>query len=192
MQGSLMFVMAMVLAPMVALANEPEKAPEIIVWNGTAFSWPVGNRDKFKDGDPITSWDVVAAFTGQTLMRADCAKFSHMHKGSRWCFTSQTNLEAFKNATDKDGDNPMVPRFGGRCLLGTSWGIAAARGDPRTFRLIGGELVLQSHNKWWNEFDHDRPLNERLARLSIQIYRTMGVIVPNYMLPSVGMVKQGN
>jgi hypothetical protein len=166
----------------VATAADVTRVPAVIVFNDTAFSWPVGDRSKFKAGDAIWTWDVVEAKRNQTLVSADCARWSLTVNGAKWCFASEENLAAFKKATDEDGNNSFIPKFGGRCLLGTSWGVPAAPGDPRTFRLIDGELVLQSHNKWWPEYNRERALHEKLATLSMRIYRAVGVVDDNAKL----------
>jgi len=178
--GSILFI------PSTVAAKPTKVHPEIINWGGTAFSWPKRRGEKkyeFKTGDPVLVYDVVSALDEQTLADADCSKWSTQYKGATWCFASAENLATFKKSVDEDGDSLYEPLFGGRCALGTSWGHAAATGDPRTFEVIEyrGEnrLVLQSHNKWREEFRADFKLNVRDATQSFNIHMANGVIVPN-------------
>ena len=157
--------------------------PEIINWGGTAFSWPKGDRKKYKSGDPLYVYDVVSALDDETLTDADCTKWSLQHKGITWCFTKEANLAKFKKSIDEDGDSPYEPLFGSRCALGTSWGIRSPAGDPRTFEVIEyrdeKRVVLQSHNKWRAEFRADQPANLSKAALAHNIYRSLGAIAPS-------------
>lgn len=154
--------------------------PEIITFSGKAFSWPMEKRSEFKEGMPVRSWDPVSALDEQTLQEADCTKWSTSYKGATWCFSVEKNLLKFEKATKNGQSNRYEPLLGGRCVLGTSWGVPAATGDPRTFRVLEidgtARLVLQSHNKWWNQYMRDEKLNLTLAKFAHRLYENTGVI----------------
>ncbi len=176
----LLFTACLLILTNIGAHADVKKYPEIITFNDTAFSWPVGEKENFKKGMPIRTWDVVAALDEQSLTEADCSKWSVLFKGVTWCFSSETNLKTFENATGIEGQNRYEPFLGGRCVLGTSWGIPAATGDPRTFRVIkiGNKptLHLQSHNKWWSEYLKDEKENRARAALAHRIYVNVGAI----------------
>ncbi len=175
-------ITSLLFSPM-AMAQAFKPDPEIINWGGIAFSWPKGDKKKYKSGDPLHVYDVVSALDDETLTEADCAKWSLPHKGVTWCFAKEENLGKFKKSIDEEGDSPYEPLFGSRCALGTSWGIRSPSGDPRTFEVIeyhgDKRLVLQSHNKWRAEFRAKQEENLSKATLAHNIYLSVGAIVQN-------------
>lgn len=189
--------LALVLGPSALVAETKPAAPpkitvkmeihpEVINWGGVTFAWPKrrGEKDyEYKVGDALLVYDVVEALDQETLAQATCTEFSLQHKGATWCFANAKNLAAFKKSIDKDGDSTYEPVFGGRCTLGTSWGIQSPNGDPRTFEVhdYRGDkrLVLQSHNKWKEKFRGNTELNFRFADGYYRVYQTVGAILPN-------------
>jgi YHS domain-containing protein len=172
---------SMVFFSTAALAQEKQKPlPEIMVNDGFAFSWKEDKKAKVVAYDVVTAW-LNAKKRGPKV--ADCDKYKTTFKGATWCFASEANLKKFSAKTDKDGNNSYVPFAGGRCALGTSWGRLGAMGDPRTARLIGGDLepmlVLQSNKKWWQTFEKEMFTRLEVAQMRIDFATRLGDIVPN-------------
>ncbi|MEK7628085.1 MAG: hypothetical protein AAB421_01540 [Patescibacteria group bacterium] len=160
-----------------AVAAEPPKVhPETITHDGIAFSLKIGEKD------PVVAYDVVDAWRGKITI-ADCTKWSAFANGATWCFASARNQVKFVTKTDKEGGNAYAPHLGGRCVLGTSWGYPAARGDPRTAKVyrteLGDVLILQSAAKWVPVFDQDPQVNRKIARAVFNFGLASGIITPN-------------
>jgi len=80
-------------------------------------------------------YDVVAYFTAGRPVKGDPA-FATDWKGARWQFSSAANLAKFKA-------NPAAyaPQYGGYC----AWAVAhdyTAKGDPLSWKIVGGKLYL--------------------------------------------------
>ena len=142
-----------------ALANEQKNLPEFVTFGGYGFAWQANwrDRDESKRG-PIVVYDVVSAWSGN-VAKADCARFKSELRGATWCFSTEENKKAFDGKT-KDGDNELLPSFGGRCALGVSWGMLTPRGHPESARVITDTfgdpiLVMHSNIKWWWQFKEE-------------------------------------
>jgi hypothetical protein len=163
-------------------AEEPKKPLlEIVVNDGVAFSWKKHEKGKRIDFDVVSAWE--NAKNGGEPAVADCDKFSTQLKGATWCFATAANLKRFLAETDKDGENSYLPFVGGRCALGASWGRLQAAGDPRSARIVQGDLgpmlVLHSHKKWWSVFSKNEFVRMQVAQMRVDFAMRVGDIVPN-------------
>jgi hypothetical protein len=172
-------------APKTAVTAEEKKPPtEIVVNDGIAFSWRKHEKGSHIAYDIVSAWQ-NARKGGQPDV-ADCDKYQTKLKGATWCFASAANLKRFLVETDKDGENTYLPFAGGRCALGASWGRLQAPGDPRTARVIDGDLgpmlVLHSAEKWWPMFKKDMFTRLQVAQMRLDFATRLGDIVPNEKL----------
>ncbi len=169
-----------------AVAKEDKKPlTEIVVNDGVAFSWKKHEKGARVDYDVVSAW--LNAEKGGQPDVADCDKYQTRLKGVTWCFKSAANLKKFLAETDKDGENSYLPFAGGRCALGASWGRLQAPGDPRSARVIQGDLgpmlVLHSAEKWWPMFKKDMFTRLQIAQMRVDFATRIGDIVPNDKVP---------
>lgn len=87
----------------------------------------------------INGYDPVAYFTNGKPVKGD-SHFSLKWKEATWYFSSQMNLESFKNDPEK-----YAPQFGGYCAYGLSQGHKAPT-EPDAFTIVDGKLYL-NYNK---------------------------------------------
>lgn len=93
-----------------------------------------------KDGLAIHGYDPVAFFSqGKAEKGSDL--FSIIWKDAKWNFTSQTNLDSFKNNSAK-----YAPQFGGYCAYGMSKGYKAPT-EPDTWSIINDKLYFNYNQK---------------------------------------------
>lgn len=195
------------LAPLSTAQSAPKSSPEIVNWGGTAFAWPEAwedadkERRPYKPGDALLVYDVVSALDKKTLLRADCERWSVVHKGVQWCFGSKKNKSTFEESIKppKGAEASSVvtsrfePHVGGHCMVGVSRG-GQAPGDPRDFRIIQfrGEkvIVVQFSNRAWDAITKEAMAEGRSTEQQTQVlmaksatnfrvYRTLKVFVPN-------------
>ena len=98
-----------------------------------------------RDRAAIRGYDPVAYFTqGQPVMGSK--EFILTHKGAKWMFSSQANLETFKGDPDK-----YMPQYGGYCAYAVSNGSTASS-KPEFFTVHEGKLYLNYsksvYKKW--------------------------------------------
>ncbi|MHB1086745.1 MAG: hypothetical protein ACYCZ0_03290 [Minisyncoccota bacterium] len=167
-----------------AAAEEKKPLLEIVVNDGVAFSWRKHEKGARIDYDIVSAWQNAKKGGGPDV--ADCDKYQTKLKGAMWCFASAANLKKFLAETDKDGENAYLPFAGGRCALGASWGRLQAPGDPRTARVIDGDLgpmlILHSAEKWWPMFKKDMFTRLQIAQMRLDFAVRLGDIVPNEKL----------
>ena len=97
-------------------------------------------------GKSINGYDAVAYFT-DAKPAAGISKFVYTWNGSKWYFSSEKNLQAFKT-------NPknFAPQYGGYCAYGMSQGYKAPT-DPQAWTIVNGKLYLNYNKevqKLWN------------------------------------------
>lgn len=72
----------------------------------------------------VSGYDVVAYFTEKQAVQGD-SQYSLEYKGADWYFSSQTNLDLFKNNPEK-----YAPQYGGYCAWAMSRGKTAPGNAP--------------------------------------------------------------
>jgi YHS domain-containing protein len=102
-----------------------------------------------KDGKAIRGFDPVAYFTqGKPVKGND--KLHYKWKDATWYFSSQQNLDAFKNAPEK-----YAPQYGGYCAYGLSNGYKATT-EPDAWSVVNGKLYLNYDTGVRNEWNKTR------------------------------------
>ena len=102
---------------------QPAKADKAPIYTGTFSSLAVGG------------YDPVAYFTQGRPVKGSSAH-QLRHKGAKWRFASQANLEKFRADPGK-----YAPRYGGYCAWAVSQGYTA-KGDPQYWKIVDGKLYL--------------------------------------------------
>jgi YHS domain-containing protein len=93
----------------------------------------------------IRGYDPVAYFTQNQPVEGK-QEFLLRHKGAKWLFSSQENLDAFKANPEK-----YMPQYGGYCAYAVSTGSTASI-KPEYFTIHNQKLYLnysKSVNKKW-------------------------------------------
>lgn len=83
----------------------------------------------------INGYDSVAYFTQNAPVKGLDAH-SYDYKGAKWKFSSQANLELFKNNPEK-----YAPQYGGYCAYAVA-NDNLAKVDPAQFTIFEGKLYL--------------------------------------------------
>ena len=86
-------------------------------------------------GVAVGGYDSVAYFTDHKPVRGK-ADIRYSWKGATWRFASAQNRDAFKASPEK-----YAPQYGGYCAYAVSQG-ATAKGDPKSWTIVGGKLYL--------------------------------------------------
>ena len=99
------------------------------------------------DGHAINGYDTVAYFTESKPVKGD-EKFSYDWNYGKWLFSSQENLDLFKENPEK-----YAPQFGGWCAYAVAKeGFAPI--EPDQFSVVDGKLYLNFNKKIshrWNK-----------------------------------------
>lgn len=94
----------------------------------------------------IKGYDTVSYFQGDGVPVKGSQDFKTDWRGATWLFSSQDNLNAFKDSPEK-----YAPQYGGYCAWAAAHG-SLAKGDPAVYTLIDGKLYLNYdksiHQKW--------------------------------------------
>ena len=91
-----------------------------------------------KEGLAIQGYDVVAYFTESKPVEGS-SQFTSEWNGAVWQFSSDENLEQFKNNPEK-----YAPLFGGFCTLTVAHG-ALIPGNPQAWTIKNERLALFFH-----------------------------------------------
>ena len=83
----------------------------------------------------ISGYDPLAYFTEGRPVKGSEA-FTYKWKDANWYFSSQQNLDSFKNAPEK-----YAPQYGGYCAYGCSFGRKVST-DPNAWTIVDGKLYL--------------------------------------------------
>ena len=86
-------------------------------------------------GIAVGGYDPVAYFAEHKPVQGK-ADITYSWKGATWRFASTQNRDAFKANPEK-----YAPQYGGYCAYAVSQG-ATAKGDPQTWKIVGGKLYL--------------------------------------------------
>jgi YHS domain-containing protein len=95
-----------------------------------------------KKGYIAKGYDVVAYFDNQAVEGE--TKYTVMHYGVNYKFSSQDNLNKFINAPEK-----YIPQYGGYCAYAIAVKSEKVDINPKTFEIRDGKLYL-FYNSWGN------------------------------------------
>ena len=99
----------------------------------------------------VEGYDTVAYFTESRAIKGD-KDFELEWNGANWRFSSQENLELFRDSPEK-----YVPQYGGYCAWAASNNSIAGI-DPEQFDIVEGKLYLnynaKIHQQWLPEKEH--------------------------------------
>jgi YHS domain-containing protein len=87
------------------------------------------------NGTAIKGYDAVAYFSEQKATEGKI-EFAYEWSGSKWLFSSQANLDAFKADPHK-----YAPQYGGFCAYGVSENHKSPT-DPNAWTIVDGKLYL--------------------------------------------------
>ncbi len=102
------------------------------------------------DAGALRGYDPVAYFRVGEAVRGDPA-FSLEHDGASWSFSSQENLEAFR-----DDPARFVPQYGGFCAYAMSRGFVVSS-DPEAWTVVDDRLYLNYSKSVRNTWLKDVP-----------------------------------
>jgi len=101
--------------------------------------------------EAIKGYDTVAYFTENRPVKGK-SEFSTEYNEATWLFSSQENLDLFKEAPEK-----YAPQYGGYCAYAVSQGSTASI-RPELFTIHNGKLYLNYNesinNKWSQNKDN--------------------------------------
>ena len=110
----------------------------LVAWAIFALSANVFAGEFFEPGGvAIRGYDPVAYFKESRAVQGS-AKFTALHKGSLFRFSSAANRDAFAANPDR-----YVPQYGGFCAYAAALGKKAAA-DPNLFTVHNGRLYLNA------------------------------------------------
>jgi YHS domain-containing protein len=96
-------------------------------------------------------YDVVAYFTDDKPVKGN-DNYSTKYKDAEWRFSSQENLDKFKQNPDK-----YAPQYGGYCAWAVAKGSTAS-GDPLQWSVVNDKLYLnydaEIQAKWASDRDN--------------------------------------
>jgi len=120
------------------------------------FSQPSELRKKHfnvKKNIALDGYDPVSYFDGKPIEGKEELKLSH--EGIVYQFSSQTNLNKFKN-------KPALyePQYGGWCAYAMGESGEKVKVDPETFKILNGKLYL-FYNFWGNNTLEEWNKNEK-------------------------------
>lgn len=101
----------------------------------------------------LDGYDPVSYFSNQPMEGSSTIKFEY--KGVVYWFSSQSNLNKFKAASDK-----YEPAYGGWCAYAMGETGEKVKVDPETFKIVDGKLFL-FYNFWGNNTLTDWNKNEK-------------------------------
>ena len=104
----------------------------------------------FFSNDGAGGYDVVAYFTNGKPVKGD-DRYSAEYKDVEWLFSSQKNLDSFKQNPDM-----YAPQYGGYCAWAVANGYTAS-GDPLQWSVVNDKLYLnydaEIQTKWTKDRD---------------------------------------
>lgn len=111
-----------------------------------------------KKGLAIQGYDPVAYFAQSKAQKGN-AKFQFAYEGAVYLFSSQNNLDTFKQNPQK-----YEPQYGGWCAYAMGASGDKVEVDPETFKIVSGKLYLFYHSwinntllKWNDDESHLLP-----------------------------------
>lgn len=102
-----------------------------------------------KERAAVRGYDVVAYFTESQPVKGSM-EFELQHAGTKWLFSSQKNIELFKNNPDK-----YMPQFGGYCAYAVARGTTASS-KPEYFTIHEDKLYLNYSKSVYKRWIKDK------------------------------------
>lgn len=102
-----------------------------------------------KERAAIRGYDPVAYFTEKQPVKGS-KEFVFEYKGAKWMFSSQENLEAFKDNPEK-----YTPQYGGYCAYAVARGTTASI-KPEYFTIDDGKLYLNYSKSVYKRWVKDK------------------------------------
>lgn len=109
-----------------------------------------------KNGMAINGYDPVAYFTENKAVEGK-ETFNVVWNETKWLFSSQANLDAFKADPTK-----YAPQFGGFCAYGVSENHKSPT-DPNAWTIVDDKLYLNYNNKVKEMWSKDIPTRIKKA-----------------------------
>ncbi len=120
----------------------------ILFFNEVYAAKPVYSDRRAKAA--IRGYDAVAYFTENKPVKGD-KELWFEHNGAKWLFSSQENLDKFKNTPEK-----YMPQYGGYCAYAIANGSTASS-KPEFFTIHNDKLYLNFsksvYKKWLKDKD---------------------------------------
>ena len=102
-----------------------------------------------RDRAAIRGYDPVAYFTENAPTKGS-ADFTFQHKGAKWMFANNENLELFKANPEK-----YAPQFGGYCAYAVARDTTASI-KPQYFTIVDDKLYLNYSKSVYKRWSADR------------------------------------
>ncbi len=109
-----------------------------------------------KNGNAINGYDPVAYFTENQAVEGK-ETFNFVWNETKWLFSSQANLDAFKANPTK-----YAPQFGGFCAFGVSENHKSPT-DPNAWTIVDDKLYLNYSKKVKELWSKDIPTRIKKA-----------------------------
>jgi YHS domain-containing protein len=99
----------------------------------------------------IRGYDTVAYFTENNAIKGS-GDFEYEWQGATWRFSSQSNLDMFKNEPER-----FAPQYGGYCAYAVAKNSTASV-DPTQFAIVDNKLYLNYNKKIQQQWLKDQGL----------------------------------
>jgi len=110
----------------------------LVLLSATSFAQQIDYNEQ--KGFVASGYDVVAYFSNKAVKGS--SKFSYTFNGAKYKFSSQKNLDKFKNNTEM-----YVPQYGGYCAYAIGMNGQKVSVNPKTFEIRDSKLYL-FYNSW--------------------------------------------
>ena len=118
----------------------------------TSFAWAGVETSTDRNGVILNGYDAVAYFTEGSPVKGN-SKFSVVHDGATYRFSSAANRDLFKANPAK-----YTPAYGGYCAYGASLGKKFAV-NGRAFEVVDGTLYVNKNESVYSTWSKDKPGN---------------------------------
>lgn len=109
----------------------------------------------------LEGYDPVSYFSGEP--KKGNANFTYSYNGIKYNFSSQKNLDVFKQSPDK-----YEPQYGGWCAYAMGLNGEKVEVDPVNYKITNGKLYLFYRNFFSNTLD-DWNKNEKTLNLNADV-----------------------
>lgn len=126
----------------------------VLLFTGSVFAQEKAIYEK--NGSAINGYDPVAYFTENKAVEGK-ETFNVVWNETKWLFSSQANLDAFKANPTK-----YAPQFGGFCAFGVSENHKSPT-DPNAWTIVDDKLYLNYSSKVKELWSKDIPTRIKKA-----------------------------
>jgi len=126
----------------------------LLLFTGSVFAQEKAIYEK--NGSAINGYDPVAYFTENKAVEGK-DDYNFVWNETKWLFSSQANLDAFKANPTK-----YAPQFGGFCAFGVSENHKSPT-DPNAWTIVDDKLYLNYSNKVKELWSKDIPARIKKA-----------------------------